>query len=79
MDQQSFEHEMAKAQAMRSAGDRPEYWAGYMRGVRRRYHGDNFGTEDEHRLWMSLSDDSDQTRADRGQGYRDGYEVNLPE
>ena len=79
MDQQSFEHEMAKAQAMRSAGDRPEYWAGYMRGIRRRYHGENFGTEDEHRLWMSLSDDSDQTRADRGKGYRAGYEVNLPE
>ena len=44
MNKQFFEHEMGKAQAMRTAGDRPDYWAGYMRGLRRKYHGENFGT-----------------------------------
>ena len=71
MDQQSFEHEMAKAQAMRSAGDRPEYWAGYMRGLRRKYHGEDFGTDEEHRLWLTA--DGDTLRRDLSAGYRAGY------
>ena len=73
MNQEEFEHAMGKAKAMRAAGDRPDYWQGVMRGLRRRYHGVSFGTEDEHALWMGVHDDRDPARAERGQGYRDGY------
>ena len=74
MDKQSFEHEMGRAQAMRTAGDRPEYWAGYMRGLRRKYHGEDFGTDEEHRLWLTA--DGDTLRRERSAGYRAGY---IPE
>ena len=45
-----------------------DYWAGYQRGLRRAFHGERFGTDAEHQLWLSLSDD----RAELGRGYRDG-------
>ena len=78
MRQEAFGREMAKARAFITVGDRPDYWAGYWRGLRRRYHGENFGTDSEHELWMSLSDDDDETRKEEGRGYRDGYVIMLP-
>ena len=48
-----------------------EYWRGYARGLRRSHHGDNFGTEAEHTLWMSARGDA--TRENRSRGYRDGF------
>jgi len=45
---------------------------GYLRGLRRHYHGENFCTPDEHALWMSLGLDGDPRRVDLGRGYRDG-------
>jgi len=52
-----------------------EYWAGYQRGIRRNYHGDKFGTTDEHALWLSLADETgDDTRRFRGIGYRVGFD-----
>ena len=75
MTEQQFVHEMTKAETFRKLGDRPEYWAGYIRGLRRAYHGENFGTSEEHELWLSLSGDDDESRRDRGQGYRAGLEV----
>jgi hypothetical protein len=76
MERSIFEREMKKAKAFISVGERPDYWAGYQRGLRQRYHGEEFGKIEEHELWMSLKDDKDPIRADRGQGYRDGY---IPE
>ena len=73
MERDKFESEMFRARAMASTGDRPDYWQGYQRGLRRRFHGEKFGTDEEHVLWMSLADDSDPARAERGEGYRDGY------
>ena len=72
MQQREFEREMHRAAAMRAAGDRPDYWAGYTRGLRRAYHGKRFGTDDEHRLWLAQADSEDDQRRDCGQGYRDG-------
>jgi len=39
------------------------------------YHGEKFGTDEEHTLWMSLLDGDarDESRRQRGQGYRDGF------
>jgi hypothetical protein len=66
---------MNKAKAMITVGDRPEYWAGYQRGLRRKFHGENFGTSSEHELWLTLIDDIDESRAERGKGYRDGLDA----
>jgi hypothetical protein len=73
MDREKFEHELRKAQTMGKLGDKTDYWQGYQRGLRRRFHGDTFGTDEEHELWMDLIHDPDLTRAERGRGYRDGY------
>jgi hypothetical protein len=74
MDEAKFMSEMAKARASDKLGERSvAYWQGYERGLRRQYHGEKFGTEQEHALWLSLTDDSgDPSGRERGQGYRDG-------
>ena len=73
MNRATFEHEMNRARAMSAAGDRPDYWAGYQRGLRRAYHGETFGTPDEHAVFMAAADAPDTTRAELGRGYRDGF------
>ena len=74
MDEARFMSEMAKARASDKHGERSvAYWEGYERALRRQYHGDKFGTAQEHARWLSLADDgSDLSRRERGQGYRDG-------
>jgi hypothetical protein len=72
MNQSEFESKMLRAKTMRDLGDKPEYWAGYMRGLRRLYHGENFETPEDHEKWMSLTG-PDEARAERGRGYRDGF------
>jgi hypothetical protein len=69
----NFESEMRRTDVMKKADpERAEYWNGYQRGLRRKHHGENFGTEAEHQLWLSLIDDEDDTKRQRGEGYRDG-------
>ena len=51
---------------------RAEWWAGYMRGLRRAHHGERFGTEAEHALWCSAAKSDDPMRAALGRGYRAG-------
>lgn len=73
MTEQQFNTEMMKAKTFKDLEtDRAEYWAGYMRGLRRAYHGDKFGTAEEHKAWYGAADDQDPCRQQRGQGYRDG-------
>ena len=72
MTRQKFEREMGRAATMRAAGDRPDYWAGYTRGLRRAFHGEQFGTDAEHALWQAAADSDDDQRRKRGAGYRDG-------
>ena len=68
MDETRFMAEMAKARASDKHGERSvAYWQGYERGLRRQYHGDKFGTAQEHALWLSLADDgSDPSNRERG-------------
>jgi len=69
----NFESEMRRADVMKKAEpERAEYWAGYQRGLRRAHHGENFGDPGEHEKWLSLIDDEDEARRQRGEGYRDG-------
>jgi hypothetical protein len=75
MTELKFRSEMRRAETMRKTNDDPmmsEYWAGYIRGLRRAYHGDKFGTAAEHKLWMAAFDGPDESRKQRGRGYRDG-------
>ena len=75
MNEATFQSEMRRAEALRRLSADPmegEYYAGYIRGLRRAYHGEQFGTAAEHELWLSLADDqADEARAARGRGYRD--------
>lgn len=71
MDRDTFENELFKAREFRKVGKMPAYWTGYMHGLRRRFHRDNFGTLQEHHLWMTANGTRD--RQLRAQGYRDGY------
>ena len=48
-----------------------DYSRGYQRGLRRFYHGENFGTDSEHEKFMSLGLNGDH-RAEMGDGYRTG-------
>jgi len=68
MDRKTFEHEMGRADAFKS--ENHDYWTGYQRGLRRQYH-ENFGTEQEHQLWLTA--DGDESRQQRSRGYRDGF------
>lgn len=79
MDKTKFELEMTRAKTMQSVSGYPEsdYWIGYQRGLRRNYHGNNFGTEQEHNAWLTGVDSEDESRKQRALGYRDGLKCKL--
>lgn len=54
-----------------------DWWAGYMRGLRRAHHGERFGTRAEHDLWLSAVESSDPSRAAIGRGYRAGLTLTM--
>lgn len=74
MTEQKFKSEMRRAETMRRTAEpeRAEYWAGYIRGLRRAYHGEKFGTAEEHSIWMTLAMRDDERSKQRGRGYTDG-------
>jgi hypothetical protein len=77
MDNSTFKDWMLRADTLRRVSlhsDDAEFWAGYMRGLRRLYHGEKFGTEDDHQSWMNIErDEYDLTRRSKGEGYRAGF------
>jgi len=77
MDNSTFKNWMLRADTLRGVSldpDDAEFWAGYMRGLRRLYHGEKFGTATEHDLWFGIdADEYDMTRRSRGEGYRAGF------
>ena len=82
MTEQRFQHELLRAQILEKYPPPPttaDYWAGYQRGLRRAYHGENFGTPEEHKLWLSLSSSDDETRRERGYGYEAAFWQHAPE
>lgn len=71
MDKQTFEHRMNRAKTMKMVEpEKQDYWRGYIRGLRRTYHDESFGTLREHKLWLSAA--GDEIREERSRGYRDG-------
>lgn len=75
MTERDFQTNASAAKTFSELGNDSEFWAGYVRGLRRNHHGEKFGTAEEHALWMSAADSSDQSRKMRGLGYRAGFEA----
>lgn len=77
MNQKEFEHNAQGAKTMMSISGEPrnqDYWTGYLRGLRRCYHGEKFGTFEEHCLWMDNGNKAqDEQRSCRSKGYQAGY------
>ncbi len=72
MDKKTFQSLGRMAQAMREVdSDMQEYWLGFLRGLRRSFHGENFGTVEEHENYMSRR--RGDYRRDMQTGYRAGY------
>lgn len=78
MTQPEFERNARGAKQIAQLSDEPhdqDFWSGYQRGLRRHYHGEKFGTTEEHQLWMSAADQRhDEQRRHRGIGYRAGFD-----
>jgi hypothetical protein len=75
MNEKTFNHEMGKAKTFHGLGDRPEYWAGFMTGLRRAFHGAAFGSEAEHLAMMNGEAHGDEARRQRLEGYREGFSL----
>ena len=76
----TFASLLRRADALRRYEDDPiraEWCAGYMRGLRRAHHGERFGSEAEHALWLSASESTDPMRAALGRGYRAGLTLTM--
>lgn len=56
---------------------RSDWWVGYMRGLRRAHHGERFGSQAEHELWLSAAESDDPARAALGRGYRAGLTLTM--
>jgi len=51
--------------------DRADFWRGFQRGISRLYHGEKFGTSNEHEKWMNCADG--EHRKELQLGYRMAY------
>ncbi len=67
-----FNSQLSYAQTMKNMEPDKQYWTGYMRGLRRGYYCDNFGTKAEHLSYMAAFNSIDPDRKQLGTGYRDG-------
>ena len=76
----SFQTLMRRADRLRRHdSDNAPWWTGYIRGLRRAHHGDNFGDDAEHALYLSAADSNDPQRAALGRGYRAGLTMTAQE
>ena len=68
MTEEQFRREVARAETMRQLGEADEqaYWEGYLRGVRRVYHGARYGSEAEHEAMRRETGDAIRERRRRG-------------
>ena len=76
----NFQSLMRRADRLRRHdSDNAPWWTGYIRGLRRAHHGDNFGDDAEHALYLSAADSDDPQRAALGRGYRAGLTMTAQE
>jgi len=76
MEKSMFTRLLAMANTLAKNSSRATYWAGYILGLRRAYHGRRFGTQEEHTRRWKLT--GDPTRRQMSAGYRDGYLARQP-
>jgi len=69
MTKKDFQNLLTEADTFRRFNNSSGYFSGYIRGLRRAFYGNKFGTAEEHDLWFALIDDATMGK---GQGYRDG-------
>ena len=76
MTENQFQSAIGAAETFKRLTDDPmeaDFWSGYIRGSRRLYHGDKFGTAEEHDLWMKAGNSDDESRRRQGAGYMAGF------
>jgi len=74
----NFASLMRRADTLRKVDSaNASWWAGYQRGLRRAHHGEDFGTQEEHELWLSAAESTDPGRAALGRGYRAGLTLTM--
>lgn len=78
MTEQEFKTNSRDADTFRRLSNPPEvyFWEGYRRGFSRHYHGEIYGTADEHATWMKMMwthGTRDQKSRYRGLGYQCGF------
>lgn len=77
---ENFNSLMQRAETLRRLESDPirgEWWAGYVRGLRRAHHGERFGNESEHDVWLAAANSDDPSRAALGRGYRAGLTLEV--
>jgi len=81
LTQQEFQSRARAAKTLshsgNDAGQANCFWNGYIRGLGRNYHGDNFGTAEEHGAWIAAAGFEYMTLKFRGYGYQAGFEGNT--
>lgn len=76
MTKKEYDQEMLRAKTIRQEQpEKEDYYAGYMRGLRRAYSGGGFGVDREHNHWMNLIYSTKAKQQARGQGYHDGLQA----
>jgi hypothetical protein len=72
MDENKFKNLMLMAKSLQELEpERSDFWRGFQRGLRRLYHGESFGTESEHELYLTCA--KGDYRKQLQTGYRAGY------
>lgn len=74
----NFSSLMRRADTLRRVESDPikqDWWTGYMRGLRRAHHGEKFGTQAEHEMWIAAAESADESRAALGRGYLSGLKM----
>lgn len=73
MTETEFHRNLSGAEILIRMSDDPSFLEGYCRGLRRYYHGESFGTPEEHETWMALfAETGDEQGRAKGEGYRQG-------
>ena len=70
MEEKAYTIEMLRAREIKELSSIPDYWKGYIQGIKRRFYGDKFSTEQEHQLCSTM--DGDEFQRQWSEGYRDG-------
>lgn len=70
MNETKYRNLLLRAKSMQLVNDRPNFWEGYIRGLRRAHYGDRYGTAANHNRWLTLG--GDVAREEMSHGYREG-------